>query len=269
MNPTVMVLLCLASGIGQLPTADSKDAKAESAEARALAKQMVSEYVFGIDESGDTTLQLSSEPVFRWNSVLGRRFYSDVYVWTHEGRPEVIASITSVYGTRKKIETEIHSLSPGRPILSQNGRVLWEPSRPGVEFKPVSNAPKPAPSLAARLSQMRSLATQFSVVAEYDRDKWDLRLLPSPICRYQSSEQKVLDGGLFVFAKGGTDPEAFLLIEARGGKDDSEWQFALVRFNGYCTLRADHDEQEVWRADRPSSVTDPKQPYFCLRKTLN
>jgi hypothetical protein len=262
-----LLILALLSGAGQPPN-DPPDPKAEAEEARATAKKLAAEYVFHLDKSADRKLRLEPEPVFRWTSELGRRFYSDVYVWTHEGRPEVVASITSVYGKQRKRETEIHSLSLGRPVLSHGEKELWEPERPGLEFKPVPAAPKPGATAAARLLQLRTLAAQFSVVAEYDADKWDLRLLRAPVYRYQSPDNQVLDGGLFAFAKGGTDPEAFLMLEARGKKGAEEWQFAFVRYNGYCTLRAVHDEREVWKVDKPAAkqLTDPKQPYFCLRK---
>jgi hypothetical protein len=70
----------------------------------------------------------------------------------------------------------------------------------------------------------------------------------TPIYRYESAAQGVGDGALFAFTKG-TDSDAFLLIEARGKKDDVEWQFAFARFNGSCALRADLKNKEVWQVD--------------------
>lgn len=268
MNTPLLILLLLGGGPGQLPGDPAPDNKAEAEEARAIAKKLAGEYVFQLDRSSEKKLRMEPEPVFRWTSELGRRFYSDVYLWTYEGRPEVVASLTSVYGTRRKMETEIHSLSTGQPLFLQDGKVVWEPSSPGVEWKPVPGGPKPGSTAAARLHQMRTLAAQFSVLAEYDSDKWGLRLLRAPVYRYRSEEQQVLDGALFAFAKGGTDPEAFLMIEARGKSDDVEWQFAFARYNGYCTLRAVHEDKEVWRVGKLTTkeMTDPKRPYFCLRK---
>jgi hypothetical protein len=136
-------------------------------------------------------------------------------------------------------------------------------------LKPLPGAPKPSATAAARLIQMRTLATGFSVVADYGIDqeqKEDLRLLGTPVYRYQSADQGVVDGGLFAFTKG-IDPDAFLMIEARGKKDDAEWQFAFARFNGSCRLRAVLKDNEVWQVDRlPSkTIADPKQPYFNFR----
>jgi hypothetical protein len=166
------------------------------------------------------------------------------------------------------METEIHSLSTGLPLLSHDGKVLWEPERPGVELKPISGAPKPGPTAVVRLKQMRTLAAQHSVVADYgNMKKEDMRLLPAPVYRYASEKRGVTDGALFAFARG-TDPEAFLMIEAREGRDGVEWQYAFARFVGHASLRAVRDDREVWQVDAlPAKVnTDPKQPYFGLRK---
>jgi hypothetical protein len=115
---------------------------------------------------------------------------------------------------------------------------------------------------------MRTLADGYSVVADYgNMKKEDMRLLPAPVYRYASEKQGVTDGAIFAFVRG-TDPEAFLLIEARKGADGPEWQFAFARFVGHAALRAVRAEREVWAVDaRPVKVnTDPKQPYFGLRK---
>ncbi|OWK37960.1 hypothetical protein [Fimbriiglobus ruber] len=271
MNATMMVLLLLGHGPSQPPSppaGEKADNKAEAEEARAIARKLADEYVFQLDKQSGLRLRREPEPVFRWLLQLDRRFYSDVYVWTHEGRPEVIAAITNIYGARRAMETEIHSLSATLPLLSHDGKVVWEPEHPGVELKPLSGAPKPGTTAVARLSQMRTLAAQFSVVVDYgSKNKEDMRLLPAPVYRYASEKQGATDGALFAFVRG-TDPEAFLMIEARKGGEGVEWQYAFARFVGHASLRAVRDGREVWQVDAlPVKVnTDPKQPYFGLRK---
>jgi hypothetical protein len=114
---------------------------------------------------------------------------------------------------------------------------------------------------------MRALAARYSLSAEYGKVKEDLRLLTTPVYRYASGKQGVADGAMFAFARG-TDPEAFLLLEARKGKDGPEWQYAFARFVGHASLRATREDREVWQVDALSTKvnTDPKQPYFGLRK---
>jgi hypothetical protein len=268
-RPAVTTQLLILALLGA-PAQPPADTKAEAAEASALAKKVVDGYVVEFEKAGKRVrLEREAEPVMRWTNHLGRRFYGDVYVWTLDGRPEVVASVNSIFTDRRATSSEIQSLSTGQPVLSRDGKVVWEPEPAGVEFKPLPGAPKPGATAAARLIQMRALAAQFSVVADYGIDKEqkeDLRLMATPVFRYLSAAQDVLDGGLFAFTKG-TDPDAFLLIEARGKKDAAEWQFAFVRFNGGCTLRGTHSGKDVWQADRLSgkTTTDPKHPYFHLR----
>lgn len=269
MNAPLLVLLLFAQGPSQPPgtPAPVADPKVEAEEARAVAKTLAGQYVLQLDRSAETTLKLEPDPVLRWLLQLDRRFYSDVYVWTHDGRPEVVAAITNVYGKRRVMETEIHSLSTGRPVMSHGEKVVWEPDRPGVELQPIPDAPKPDQAAVARLKQMRALAAQYSVVADYgNMNKEDLRLLPTPVYRYASEKQGVIDGALFAFARG-TDPEVFLMIESRKDQEGPKWQYALARFCGHCSLRAVHGVREVWQVDAISTkvVTDPKQPYFGLR----
>ena len=270
MNTPLLFLVLLGGGSGQPPKENPPaDTKAEADEASAIAKKLASQYVVRLDNS-DKLLKMESEPVLRWTNHLGRRFYGDVYVWTHQGRPEVVASVTTIFTTTQSTYTEIQSLSTGLPILSRSEKVVWTPTNPGVLLKPIPSAPKPAATAGARLLQMRALAGQFSVVADYGinkEEKEELRLLATPVYRYQSAEHDVMDGALFAFTKG-TDPDAFLLIEARGKKDDVAWQFAFARFNGSCTLRAVlKDHGDVWSVERLPSKTigDPKQPYFNFR----
>jgi hypothetical protein len=265
---TTSLALLLLLGPAQPPPPEKVDNKAEEAEARAVAKKLADEYVFQLDKASGVKLKREPEPVFRWLLQLDRRFYSDVYVWTHEGRPEVIAAVTNVYGAKRAMETEIHSLSTGLPLLSHNDKVLWEPARPGVELKPVPGAPKPGATAGVRLTQMRALAAQFSAGAMYGKTKEDLRLLPAPVYRYASGKQGVADGAIFAFVRG-TDPEAFLLVEARKGEGGAdEWQYAFARFVGHAAVWAARDGREVWRVEALSvkENLDPKQPYSAVRK---
>jgi len=270
MNAALVVMLLVGYGLGQTPSRSAvanPDDNAEAAEARAVAKTMAAEYVFQLDRSSGQKLQQEPEPVLRWLLQLDRRFHSDVYLWTHDGRPEVVAAITNVYGPRRVMETEIHSLSTGLPLMSHNGQIMWEPEHPGVEWKPIPGAPKPGSKAVARLTQMRKLAAQYVVTGVYANIKEELRLLPAPIYRYVSEKQGVTDGALFAFARG-TDPDAFLMIEARSVGDSVEWQYTLVRFCSHCSLTAVREGQEVWHVDvlPPQVITDRKQPYYALRR---
>ena len=64
---------------------------------------------------------------------------------------------------------------------------------------------------------MRSLAREFNGRSLSDQGQaWELRLLPQPLYRYESTDPDVLDGALFTLvSSAGTDPEIILLLEAR------------------------------------------------------
>jgi hypothetical protein len=48
----------------------------------------------------------------------------------------------------------------------------------------------------------------------------------------------------------GTDPELFLLVEARGrDAATARWQFAAARMTNMAELRLRHKEKQVWSAD--------------------
>src|SRR5947209_7567407 len=84
---------------------------------------------------------------------------------------------------------------------------------------------------AQRLLQMRELAAGCAVTKrERDDSASELRLLPQPIYRYEAAQAGVIDGAIFVFVQG-TDPDLFLLLEARESGGKAEWQFAACRMN--------------------------------------
>ncbi|MAG94065.1 MAG: hypothetical protein CMJ48_09980 [Planctomycetaceae bacterium] len=58
-----------------------------------------------------------------------------------------------------------------------------------------------------------------------------LRRLSQPIYRYESDNANLLDGAMFAFVQG-TDPEVFLLLEARSKGNNHQWEFALVLCHG-------------------------------------
>src|SRR5262249_21402425 len=131
-----------------------------------------------------------------------------------------------------------------------HGAPVWTTSGPGVRFEGLPGAPAPAATEAQRLLQMKQLAKDFtgSKKEKEDTTHVELRLLPQPIHRYAAPNLGVQSGGLFAFVQG-TDPEIFLLIEARG-KDamTARWQFAATRMTS-VELRLRHRDQPIWSAD--------------------
>jgi hypothetical protein len=246
-----------------------QDEKALAETFRKFAKQEATAYTFRL-EGSDRPLKLQPEPILKWSNPVIGTIYGDVFVWTDQGRPEAVASIYKFYSPRTHRANEFHSLSLGKLTAERDGTAAWTPDRPGLQLKPITDAPAPADSAPIRLRQMRALAQEFTA-RQTDREgvDRDMRLLAQPIYRYENTKGDLIDGGLFVFVLG-TDPEVFLVIEARrppGGAP--EWRFGATRMNS-INLRVNHRGREIWNAaEIPwSQVWDSREPYTVFRFEL-
>jgi hypothetical protein len=193
------------------------------------------------------TLELAKEPVLRWAN--DDDWSGDVFVWTSDGRPELIGCILSgPFGDLRYIYHEFHLLA-AKPIAGatiQDGR-RWAPAD-GLKRERLDDVPVPAATASARLVQMRKIARGFTAFMEAD-GRWELRLLPQPLMRYGEEKDEVVDGALFsyVWTKG-TDPEVILLLECVRDGNQLVWQYAPVLFtNREVWLK--RDDREVWHAE--------------------
>jgi hypothetical protein len=238
-----------------------RDKDKESVE-RVLA--LAKKYEFFGDARQKTRFVLRAKPVLTYANPIRGEVYGNVFVWTYDGRPEVIGAIFD-FRNEDKFDSELHTLARDAVSGWREGRQFWSPERAGARFATLPDGPEPAISAAARLRQMRDLAKQFIVERDHpEQGKGEMRLLTQPLYRYESPQAKVLDGALFVFAEG-TDPEAFLLLEAAA--DRSVWQFAFVRMN-IVEFRGKYGGKEVWRVEPVSwdTVFDKQEPYAIVRE---
>lgn len=245
------------------------DEAARAAELVAFANQEARTYTFR-REGSDETFALHPEPILKWSNPIAGALYGNVYLWTARGRPEVVASIHKWYSPARVRENEFQSLSLGTFVAERDGMAVWTSGRPGVVLRPFPDAPAPAGTPAQRLRQMRDLSKEFTA-RQTNRNgiDRDLRLLTQPLYRYEKTEGGLIDGALFVFTLG-TDPQAFLLIEARSVDGGAQWQYALARMNS-VHLRATYRGREVW--DLPTlpwdEVYDHRGPYTNFKFDLS
>ena len=103
---------------------------------------------------------------------------------------------------------------------------------------------------------MRSICRDFAASSVSSQsERTELRLLPQPLYRYQSKNADVIDGALFSFVCSvGTDPEVFLLLEARKVDDGMRWHYSLARFS-HMNLFVTYKDREVWQAVRDEKDT--------------
>jgi hypothetical protein len=254
------LLIVLTTVPGQSPVA-KEDAAAQQA-ARAKRERLheiyateAAGYTIHRDASRKDKVELRPEPVYIWtNPVRGGGQDGAVYVWTCRGRAEVLGCFFSYPATGPRhLSHEFHSLSLSVLDVQRPGThaQTWTPQAPGVETAPIAGAPAPGQTAPQRLAQMRTLTHDFSASTRDDQGRrWELRLLPQPLYRYESTDPDVVDGALFAFVtSAGTDPEALLVIEARkpSRTDGPVWHYASARFTDQ-QLWVRHKDKEVFSA---------------------
>jgi hypothetical protein len=245
--------------------------------AEATAKKMLpiyvreaGEYAIAAESAPKAPLDLKKEPVFEWsNPVRSGNQQGVVFLWLRDGRPAAMGCIFSEPEGRhkgRKVIHEFHALDREKLVVTRPGEPLneWKPQA-GLARKELPDAPAPAATPAARLTQMRQLAAEF--VADSVDAKgahWDLRLIPAPLHRYPAAKNGVVDGALFTFVStAGTDPEVLLVIEAVEVNGKPRWEYAPGRFSDRSlTLR--RKDREVWALPRDEQNTflhDPPHLY--------
>jgi hypothetical protein len=212
-------------------------------------KAEAAQYAVHLQSRPGEKLTLVKEPVLRWSNPARTGEDGAVFVWTLGGRPEMIGTVFT-YRFREKINRkhEFHSLATEPLSAEFRGKEVWAPTKAGLTFAPIEDAPVPAASARLRLTQMRALARDFSAsLKDAEGEAYQLRLLTQPIYRYEPQNRGVVDGAIFSFAVG-TDPEVLLIVEARQVKDAVRWEYALARFH-YVEMKAVYKDREVFRAE--------------------
>lgn len=240
------VLVVVGVGV-TLRGEDSPDSKGIK-QLRAIYAADAAEYSIYRDTERLEKLELRPEPIYVWtNAVLGQD--GSVFVWTWHGRPEAIGSIFSFPAQAKGkrgIMHEFHSVSTATLVPQRASLNLWQPQS-GLVLEPLPGAPKPADNARQRLFQLRELSRGFTAKSvDLESRTWELRLLPQPLFRYQSTDLDIIDGALFAFvSSAGTDPEVVVMLEAQRGKDGPVWKYGTCRFSNF-NLHVKYNDTEVW-----------------------
>ncbi len=240
-----------AAAVGRAQRPADTAATPENIEAAfRLSLAAAAEYEFRVGKGEDEKpLELVREPRLKWSNPAVSDVQGNVFVWTREGRPLVVGSLTRWF-SRPAMQHEFHSLAEEPLSAKFHGDAVWTTDEAGVKFAAVPDAAAPAANEAQRLLQLRALAKEFSATAKYRNasDDTELRLLPQPVQSYAAAKQGILNGGLFAFVRG-TDPEVFLLVEARGtDAANARWQFAAARMTNMAELRLRHRDKQLWEA---------------------
>jgi hypothetical protein len=200
----------------------------------------------------------------RWTNTIGHATDAALFFWMHDGRPVAVG--TTFVTDHVAVGQEFQSLALEPVEARRRGRTIWEPREPGIEFRPMADAPKPADTARGRLSQIKTLARRFraeaikSPPAYQENDVRELRLLAQPVLQYRDPQLPELEGATFAFAMD-TDADVLLLIENRVRNGIAGWEYALARTNPFA-LKVWCDKALVWSRERVDNTVDPAQPYI-------
>jgi hypothetical protein len=209
------------------------------------------EYDFQREAARPAKLTMEPRSLLNWSNPERGSGYGALFLWTDEGRPQMIACAFEWGGSLKH---EFHSLSTD-PISGQRGGNPVHRFAAGLEFKSLPGAPQPAGQRALRLTQMRRLAERFRVTM--GNKEWsETRLLPQPVFRSPMSLED--DVAVFAFVQG-TDPECTLLLEATPEK---QWRYALARQTKWG-LKVELDGKPIWDV-APLGRPQPQSPFVVL-----
>lgn len=180
-------------------------------------------------------LQRQNQAALKFTNPLNEGQAAGLTLLWLDGDMPVVAS--SLY-IRKNQELfrEFASLIDAPLIATREGAVIWLPAASCFARRTLPEAPLPADNPRLRLTQMKRAAERFSVK--------DMRLLPTPLHRYQSKKYGVVDGAIFALVRA-TDPDVLVLIEAVEQDDGAKsWRYAIGRMHS-MGLQVKLDGQEI------------------------
>jgi hypothetical protein len=251
---------------GQLRAVDDAEKKEEEArrEQQLLnMKRSAAQYVLTSTDDRKQRFKFHETAVMRFSNPVGASKDGTNFLWSDRGRPQAIVKIFT-YDNNNFIH-EWLSLSECTFVAERDGKVIWSPTEPGLAFRELPDAPKPAESAADRSRQMKTLAGKFSstYTAKFlDAKPHELRLLTQPLLRYETNDDSRNDGALFAFAQS-TAPIGLLLIETRKTHEGQRYHYAFVSMViGPVTAR--YGEKEIFNLEKDYSRQDPKLPYLQL-----
>lgn len=232
-----LVLICGCSDLRAQEDARSDDGSPAGA---ALGQEWLDFYAqqadsfdLSIVSAPDLEIVREPEPLLVYtNPVRSRSQHGLIFLWQSGGRPVCVGAVWSTRDRQnapiRRIHHELHSLTTDLLRCERAGELMWESGEPGIEWQQPDELSAPASSRPLRMTQMRNIAR--SITARVSDEDEELRLMTQPLYRYPEDVVGAIDGALFAFVLG-TDPELFLLVEAREeASQDSKWSIAFAQF---------------------------------------
>jgi hypothetical protein len=202
------------------------------------------------------------KPLLVYNDNTRRLSESSLWVWTQHNRPVAVVAVEHYpnHPMGPRWLFELVSLSDHRLSAARPPELQWT-SRETADAWRVLDGVVPARIEAARLAQMRQLQQRFRAWEGFREGatRTELRPLTSPLLRFSDLDKGVIDGAIFAFANG-TNPEVFLVFEARGtSQESSVWQYRLAQMTG-AEVTVELDDKPVWK--RPDADPPAERPSY-------
>jgi hypothetical protein len=246
MHALLMAVAVLVAQAESAKPAEKADAdKAQFERWQKYYRSVAADYEMELATDPPTRLKLQPKPVLSYANPGGNgRSHGAIFVWTREGRPEILGAIWSRQpGDERIVIHEMHSLSTERLTATRNKKTFWSPAKPGIEPFLIPGAPEPAATPALRLVQMRALLREFSATTVRGTVERQLQFRPQPVYRFEEAAVQH-DGAIFVGFED-FDPELLMLIETRATPNGPRWHAAFARFTN-LPVSARHKEVRVW-----------------------
>ena len=245
-----MLGICLTVGLVIAGQTQAQEKDVESRPWAVIAKRhAMAAKVYATDDPDHPFAPLNNPVLHRAQDVHGSSRGS-IFLWVEpSGQPAAICDVfLFAVGTGGySLNNEWHSLYASPLRVESSYGVLLNATRPGLEWKPIPNAPAPADTPPGRDRQARRLAERFSAdLVDRKKERFPLRLLTTPLYRHDTIDSPLSRGGaLFAFCQQ-TDPELLLLIEARKSGAEYRWEYAVAGFSD-MDLYLRLDGRELWR----------------------
>lgn len=205
-------------------------------------------------------LQFVGEPLITFENPVSQMWDGFLFVWTDRGRPA--AAVKCYYHSlNKRWGRTFVSLSSERIEMTSEEKRLWTPAEAGLSFAELPGSFKPAGDARRRLTQMRDIARRFTMVDHWglkDPTDWRLRLLTTPLHRYEAPDHDVVDAAMFGYVA--NSPEAVVLVEARKTGEGLAWHYAVARMTRF-EVTVSLDDREIAHFPRLESWP-PSGVYF-------
>src|SRR5688572_23295481 len=154
--------------------------------------------VVHVADTGDTECKMVEDSVLNWSDSARHPDLivpGTTWIWHRKGRPKFIAEIYGRVDSVGVWNLFACNLSFDQLRVS-DGATNRTLAKSYYEPKEISGAPVVAKTKSERTFQMRRLADRFDA-HQFWEERFELRLLPKPIYRYDDVDSGILDGAVY------------------------------------------------------------------------